>query len=136
MAYFYANFFKLLIVSLVIIYLIYQKSSHETFGLRIDCLRRIKKKKNKIESFCVCFSGVHLLRFRRPQSRLRHDLLRGSQCRLFLAIRLVNEIRRQTAADGVGRHCSCLSHSRSPYVEASSRKSLRLFLGLRTVGCR
>lgn len=68
MAYFYANFFKLLIVSLVvIIYLIYQKSSHETFGLRIDCLRRIKKKRktklspfvSAFQAYISCVLGVH-----------------------------------------------------------------------------
>lgn len=57
----------------------------------------------------------------RPQSRLRHDLLRSGQRRLFLAIRLVNEICRQATANGVGRHRSRLSRSRPPHVEASSR---------------
>lgn len=71
----------------------------------------------------------------RPQSWLCHDLLRGGQRRLFLAIRLVNEIRRQTAADGIGCHRSRLSRGRPPHVEASPRQSLCLFLGLGTVGC-
>lgn len=78
-----------------------------------DNWKKIKK------SFCVCFSGIHLLRPGCPQSRLRHDLLWSGQRRLFVAIRLDNEIRRSTAVDGTGRYRSRLPRGRSSHVEAS-----------------
>lgn len=74
------------------------------------------------------------MRSGRPQGWLRHDLLRSGQRRVFVAIRLVDEIRRQTAFDGAGRHRSRIPRSRSPHVEATSRKSLRLLLGFGIVG--
>lgn len=62
-------------------------------------------------------------------------MLRGCKRRMFVAIRLVDEIRRQTAFDGAGRYRSRLPHSSSPHVEATSRQSLRLLLGFGIVGC-
>lgn len=99
-----------------------------------DELKEKEKKNIKSNPFVFPLSGVHLLRPGCPQSRLCHDLLRGGQRRLFVAIRIANEIRRPTAADGIRRYRSRLSCGRSPHVETSSWESLRLLLGLGTVG--
>lgn len=51
--------------------------------------------KNTDSNLFLCLlPGIHLLRPGCPQSRLRHDLLRGGQRGLLVAVRIVNEIRR------------------------------------------
>lgn len=82
------------------------------------------------------FAGVHFLRARRAQSRLRNDLLRSGERVLLFGLRILNEIRRQTAAHGAGRHRSCQPCRRATPLEAAPRESLRFLHRFRSLGSR
>lgn len=53
------------------------------------------------------FLGLYFLRVGRASSRLRNDLLWSCERYLLVGVWIFNEIRRQAATHGAGRHRPC-----------------------------